>query len=491
METFFSRVDDIAQSMLAAWDVPGASVSITKDDEQVYARGFGNREQGKISLVDEHSIFAIGSVTKAFTATAVGLLVQENRLAWDDKVLKYLPGFQLYDPLDTREITVRDLLCHRSGLGTYHGDFMGYGSHYTREQLLERVRFIPPAFRLRTGYGYANLMYVAAGEVIRTITGQTWEEFVQQRLIEPLGMRRTFTNIEALEEVDNIAQPHEIHYGRLVKIPYLRDAYGPAGSIFSCTADLSRWLRFQLNQGRVGEVQLLKEDILAEIHSPQVLLTIPPDQKKLLPRRHFQTYGLGWSLSDYAGRLVVMHTGGVDGMLSLAAFVPEERLGVAILTNRLPNSMFVALFRFILDEVMGFHDRDWQADYLELDRKADERKNEAMKKLEEAHLEGTHPSLSLECYSGTYTNSIYGEVTVTCQDDRLTLHLGAHPGVHGPLEHWHLDTFYTHWSTPSLEQSFVTFSPGVAGNIETLRFKVADFVDPLEYVFVKNKEGSL
>jgi CubicO group peptidase (beta-lactamase class C family) len=487
MLSFLSRMDETIQSMQAAWDVPAVSVSIAKDDDVVYARGFGTRIMGQAAPVDEHSIFAIGSLTKAFTAAAIGLLVQERRLGWDDRVLQYLPGFQLYDPQDTREITVRDLLCHRSGLGTFHGDFMGYGSNYTRADLLERVRFIPPAFRLRTGFGYANLMYVAAGEVLTSVTGQTWEDFVQQRLLQPLGMTRSFTRIDQLKDVDNVAQPHEVHHGKLVQIPYLSDAYGPAGAIFSNTADMARWLRFQLNQGRVGDVQLVNNEALAETLTPHVLLPIPSDQQALLPRRHFQTYGLGWSLSDYGGRLVAMHTGGVDGMLSLAAFVPEERLGVTILTNRIPNSLFMALFRFILDEALGFQDRDWQADYLELDRKANERKAKAWQALQDGRLQNTHPSLPLEQYCGAYTNPIYGEVTVTCEEDRLTLHLGAHPGVYGPLEHWHLDSFYTDWSTPSLEQSFVTFNPGLEGNVESLRFKVAEFVDPLEYVFEKKR----
>lgn len=485
LSDLLSHLDETVHSMRSAWDVPGAGVSIVKEDTLVYASGFGHRDIDRLDPVDEHSLFAIGSLTKAFTATAIGLLVQEGRLGWDDSVTRYLPGFQLSDPIATRQITVRDLLCHRSGLGTFQGDLMGYGTSYTRQQLLERVRHIPLAFPLRAGYGYANLMYVAAGEIIPVVSGLTWEEFVQQRLLEPLDMRRTLVRTGNVLGMENVAQPHQVYDGRLVRVPYLADTYGPAGTLVSSVTDLATWLRFQLNNGRVGGDQLVDEAMLEETRTPHTLMPIPRELRRLIPRRHFAAYGLGWRLSDYAGRLVVEHTGGCDGMLSLAAFLPEEQFAVAILTNRLPNSMFIALFRHILDVALGFHDRDWQAEFLELDRVEREKAAAQKKALEESRLLGTRPGLPLEAYTGNYRNDIYGPVEVSLEDGQLTLHLLAHAGVSGALEHWHLDTFFTRWSSPSLEESFVTFHIGVDGKVASLRLKVADFVDPLEYVFEK------
>jgi CubicO group peptidase (beta-lactamase class C family) len=489
MERFWEGLDETVQAMQAEWGVPGVSLAIVKDDETVYARGFGEREHGKDGAVDAQSLFAIGSCTKAFTATAIAMLVQERKLAWDDPVTQYLPDFQLYDPLDTREIRVRDLLCHRSGLPTFAGDFMNYGSNYSSQEVLRRIRFIPPGFRLRAGYGYSNLMYLAAGMIIPAVAGVSWEAFVRQRLIEPLGMQRTLIGPRRLPKTDNVAQPHTFFKGELAQVPYANlEADMPAGAINSCAWDMSLWLRFQLSGGKAGDAHLIDPAILEETHTPHTLEPIEPDQRPLVPRRHFSTYGLGWNLSDYGGQLVVSHTGGVDGMLSMAGFLPEEGLGVVILTNRYPGSLYKALFYNILDAALGFHDRDWQAVYRAFDRKNEARQAEARQKLEEGRLKGTRPSLPLESYQGGYTNTIYGSLTVSLEDGRLMLRPGAHPHLYGPLEHWHLDTFYCPWSTPTYEDSFVRFSVGLDGQVESLRFKVAEFIDPLEYMFVREKE---
>jgi CubicO group peptidase (beta-lactamase class C family) len=484
MNKFWENLDGTIQTMQAAWGVPGLSVAIVKDDQTVYARGFGVRRQGEPGGVNEHTVFAVGSCTKAFTATAIGMLVQEGKLAWDDLVIQYLPGFQLNDPVATREITVRDLLCHRCGLPTFGGDFMGYGSNYTREEVLARVRYIPPAFHLRAGYGYSNLMYLAAGQIILALTGQPWEEFVRRRLIEPLGMKRTTTGVDELAGMENIAQPHEARREQLFKVPYARlDAHAASGAINSSAWDMAVWLRFQLSNGMVGENQVVEGRILEETRIPHNLIPLDADMRRLIPRRHFAAYGLGWMLSDYAGRLVVSHTGGVDGMLSLAAFLPEEQLGLVILTNRLPASLYSALCFHILDAALGIQGGNWQEVFQEQDRKNAGRQAEIRAKQEEERRTDTHPSLPLEDYTGAYSNPIYGQVGVSLENGQLRLDLGAHPGVHGLLEHWHADTFFCPWSSPVYEESFVHFSIGMQGKAETLRFKVAEFIDPLEYHF--------
>lgn len=484
MDALLSKIDELVPALLADYGVPGAGIAVVKDDQAIYARGFGVREQDCPGLVDADTVFAIGSCTKAFTAAAVGMLVQAGQLSWDDPVTRYLPGFQLFDPVDTRAITVRDLLCHRAGLPTFGGDFMFYGSIYSDEEALERVRYIPPAFRLRTGYGYANLMYLAAGLVIQKVSGLRWDAFVRQRLLQPLGLQRTFTGAERLGGVENVAQPHQLYENRLEKIPHVVFHNGAAaGAILSSAADMAAWLRFQINGGRVGSEPLVDPVILEETRTPQVLIPIPPDMRALFPRRHFAAYGLGWRLSDYGGRLVASHSGGLDGMSALATFLPEERFGLVVLSNRIPHNLNTTVQMIVIDALMGFHDRDWRAVFLEDQRQAAERAAKARRKLEETRPAGTRPSLPLSAYTGTYANPIYGPLTVAEEGGQLVIHLSAHPHAAGPLAHWHTDTFFCRWTYSSLEESFIPFTIGLDGQVECLKIKVAEFVDPLEYEF--------
>ncbi|MCZ7552009.1 MAG: hypothetical protein B6D39_07425 [Anaerolineae bacterium UTCFX2] len=484
MKNFWEDLDETVRSMQAAWGVPGLGVAIVNGDQIVYARGFGERAHGKTGSVDAHTIFAIGSCTKAFTATAIGMLVQEGKLAWDDPANQYLPDFQLFDPAATREISVRDLLCHRSGLATFSGDFMGYGSSYTREEVLWRVRFIPPAFHLRGGFGYSNLMFLAAGQIILRLSGLNWEDFVRTRLIEPLGMKRTTTGVDELAGMDNVAQPHALAGNKLIQVPYVKlDAHAASGGINSSAHDMALWLRFQLANGQWDKSQFVDPAILEETRLPHTLIPIDADARRLIPRRHFSAYGLGWGLSDYGGRLVVSHTGGVDGMQSLAAFLPEERLGLVILTNQLPSSLSSALFYHILDAALDLPRTDWQTEFLAQDRKKAEATADARRKLEASRQAGAPPSLPLASYLGEYTDPIYGKLSVAMQNNQFVLQPEGHPNLKGTLEHWHANTFLCTWSSPTYEQSFVHFSIGMDGKASSLRFKVAEFIDPLEYVF--------
>lgn len=484
MKKFWEGLEETVESMQAAWGVPGLSLAIVKGGEIAYARGFGLRERGKPGRVNEHTVFAVGSCTKAFTATAVGMLVQEGKLAWDDRVVQYLPDFQLFDPVATREISVRDLLCHRCGLATFAGDFMGYGSSYSRSEVLRRVRFIPPAFHLRSAFGYSNLMYLAAGQIILRLSGLSWEDFVRARLIEPLGMQRTTTGVDELSGMTNVAQPHAFARGELLQVPYAKlDAHAASGAINSSAYDMALWLQFQLADGCLGKTQFVDPAVLDETRLPHTLIPLEPEMRRLVRQRHFSAYGLGWGLSDYAGRLVASHTGGVDGMLSLAAFLPEEQLGFVILTNRLPSSLHNALFYHLLDAALDLPYTDWQAEFLALDDRKAAAAAEARRKLEAGRQTGRGPSLPLEGYLGAYTNPIYGGLSVVLENDQLLLQPGGHPGLRGPLEHWHADTFLCVWSSPTYEESFVHFAIGLDGKASSLRFKVAEFIDPLEYVF--------
>lgn len=485
-------LENLIQETMPGWAIPGLAVGVVKDDKIVFAQGFGEREIGTGQPVDENTIFAIGSNTKAFTATALGLLVQDSQLSWDDPVLQYLPDFQLSDPYVTRAIKVRDLLCHRSGLPTWGGDLLSYGSTYTQDEILHRIRHIPLTLSFRSDYGYSNMMFSAAGKIVTAVTQSSWETFIQQRLFQPLNMTRSSASINQLAKAGNVAMPHEKINGRVQSLPYRNlDNHHPAGAINSTVIDMIQWLRFQLNNGMIGEEQLLKESILEEIRTPHTLNPIPPEMKKLMPMptMHFRAYGLGWGLMDYQGHLIVSHSGGVDGMLSLTGMLPEINLGIVILTNKLPHYLTSALFYHIVDAYLDAPTRDWDQSWHKLDQNLEEKKAEKKKKFEEARVQGTHPALNLAEYAGTYTSLIYGKAQVAQEGEKLFIQLSAHPAIRGELEHWHYDTFLCHWTDPVFDKSIIPFAIDRTGKVKSFKLSVRpDWIDPLEYVFEHDQE---
>lgn len=480
-------LDAYVEKALADWQIPGLAVAVVKNDSVALAKGYGVRDIRKSEPVDAHTLFAIASNSKAFTTAALGILVQEGKISWDDLVLKYLPEFQMYDPEATRKVTVRDLLCHRSGLATWGGDWAWWGSIYTREEALRRIRYQEPVYDLRTGYGYTNQMFLVAGEVILSVTGRTWDDFIAERFFRPLGMNRSNTSVKTLEKMANVAAPHLLAEGRLLPIPYLNvDNAGAAAAINSSVNDLAQWLRLQLAQGVFNGEQLLDSAVIEETRKPHTLRQVSAANRKFNPFTHFSLYGLGWDLSDYRGRLIVSHTGGLDGMFSYTGFMPEENIGVAVLTNREDHSLMQALALHVYDAYLGVDFQDWSARYLERNRRRDQIEREAHERLLAARVANTKPSHSLQYYAGSYHNDIYGEVKIELANDKLTLYPLAHPGITGALEHWQYNTFRCKWSSPVWQESFVYFELNDAGAVACFRVKVRpDWVDTLEYTFEK------
>jgi CubicO group peptidase (beta-lactamase class C family) len=491
-QEMLASLDAYIQDGMQQWEIPGLALAVVKDDEIVLCRGFGTRKLGEIQHVDGDSLFAIGSNTKAFTTLALGLLVQDGRLSWDDLVIRHLPGFEMYDPYVTREIRVRDLLCHRSGLSTWGGDLMSIGSTYDRTEVVRRARYIPPATGLRYEYGYSNLMFAVAGEMFPALTGLSWEDFIHRRIFEPLGMARSCTSIRDLEHLDNVARPHARLGGQVRCVPYRNvDNDGPAGSINSSASDMVRWLRLLLADGIWEGQQLVEPSILDETRSPHTPLRIPPEGRALIPSRHFLAYGLGWFLMDYHGRMLVFHGGGIDGMLSQVVLVPEEKLGIVVLTNKEPHSFASVLYYHIVDAFLGVPFMDWNGILFERDRKDEADEEDRKKKMEQERVMGTRLTLPLEGYAGTYTNDIYGEASIVLKDGGLILHLSAHPDITGALKHWHYDAFLCRWSDPIFDKGLVPFILDGQGTVEAFRLKVReDMLDPLEYEF-RRKDGML
>jgi len=469
------------------WKVPGVAVAVVKDQQVVFAEGFGVRSLDAGEKVDADTLFAIGSNTKAFTATALGLLVQEGKLSWDEPVLTYHPAFQMHDPLVTRKITVRDLLCHRSGLGTFRGDLATFGSIYDRAEAMRRIRFIEPSFDFRNGFGYSNLMFLTAGEIVPVVTALSWDEFIAQRFFKPLGMNRSSTTLAELMAAENVATPHGLAGDAIVPIPHDSvDNMAPAGSINSSARDMAQWLLLQTGDGAFGGSQLVDAAVIAETRKPHNLQQVDQRSRELNPWTHFSTYGLGWGLSDYRGRLVVAHGGGLNGMISLVAFLPEEDLGVVVLTNFDTHGLTRSIVNHVFDAYLGGEQVDWDQRYYGVIQGLLEGRKAAVAAREEARLEGTSPSLPLASYVGRYTSAVYGDAEVTLAGGELKLDPLAHPGISGKLAHWQLDTFLCSWTDRVWNESLVSFDLDDAGKVTQLRFTVRpDWIDTMEYVFVK------
>jgi len=480
------EIHGIVEKVMETWNIPGLAVAVVKDDTVLLAAGYGVREIGKPEKVDENTLFAIGSNTKAFVATAIGILVAEGKISWDDPVTKYLPTFQLHDPYATRLITIRDLLCHRSGLATWAGDILLLSS-YPTEDIVRRLQHIQPGFGFRSGYGYSNLMYVTAGLVLSTVTGSSWEAFVKHRLFTPLGMAHSVTSPKLFGDRTNIAIPHESVYGPIQTVTYREDSNtGAAGSICACASDIARWLRFQLNGGRLEGRQLLEQSVLEATHTPHTLIPILPIERKLFPTRHFSTYGLGWFLNDHNGRLAVRHTGGVDGMLSSTIMLPEEKLGVAVFTNKLPNAGYLALSYELVDRMLGLAERDWIQAYLDFEQETGEQAKRVRSKIRETRVRDTRPALSLQNYAGNYHSLIAGDAVITERDGQLYIQLKAHATMSGELTHWHYDTFLCKWHDPVLGESMIPFITDGQGQAAEFHVKIReDWIDPVEHLFKK------
>jgi CubicO group peptidase (beta-lactamase class C family) len=442
---------------LRDWQVPGMAVAIVKDGQVVLARGYGVRELGRPEPVDEHTLFAIASNTKAFTSAAVAMLVAEKKLSWDDRVQTHLPYFELYDPWVSHEMRVRDLLSHRSGLGTFSGDLLWYGTSYSREEVVRRARYLKPVAPFRASYRYNNLMFIAAGEVVAKVSGMSWDDFVRARIFEPLGMSATVTSVRALDGRANRATPHGPTYGPPKPFAWYNwDAMAPAGGVISSAADMAKWLRLHLERGVSDGKTLFSEETSRLMWTPHVSFTIDRAAQQRVPSTHFRGYGLGWSLSDYQGRLVVEHGGAYDGMYSQVVLLPEERLGLVVLTNSM-TGIGGALKYVVLDEFLGSTGHDWSRESLERARKREAAHAEDVAKVERARVADTKPSLPLEAYAGRYPSDLYGDAEVKVENGALVLRLLPNPDLVADLTHWHFDTFHLRW-----RNAFTWFGDGKA-----------------------------
>ncbi|MEZ4456121.1 MAG: serine hydrolase [Gemmatimonadales bacterium] len=414
--------------------IVGMAVGIVYHDSLVYARGFGLREDGKPAPVTPNTVFAIGSNTKSFTTTAAAMLADDGKIRWNDKVTRWLPDFELFDPYVTREINLRDVMSHRSGLGR-RGDALWYGTKYSRAEILHRIRFLEPNAGFRTEMGYQNIMFLAAGEAIGAAAGIGYDELIRTRILGPLGMTSSSMSITDLSRQPDVSQPHNLADGKASVIPWRNiDNIGPAGSINSNIIDMAAYLRFHLGNGTYRGTKLVSAANLGVTKTPHINVGGVGDSLT-----HFQAYGLGWVLQDYRGRRIAWHNGGIDGMLSEMWTVPEEGLGIVVLTNTAPHSAGPIVVRNIIDRyLIGKPAKDYLAEGLAAARRMETAQAAQVKQREAARLTDTKPSVELSKYAATYVDSLYGAIEIRTGGAGLEI---GWQGNWAPLHHWHLDQF--------------------------------------------------
>src|SRR5688500_2730804 len=433
------QLDTYAAQAVKDWKVAGLAIAVVKDGKVVLSRGYGVREHGKPATVDDQTLFAIASTTKAMTAVGIGMLVDEAKLTWNDPVTKHLPSFRMYDPYVTRELSVRDLLTHRAGLG--NADYLWVTDNALTD-ILPRVGRIRPAYSFRSDFIYQNVMYLVAGQVTAAAAGMPWERFIATRLFTPLGMTNTFASLAMVPPGANVAAPHWLYGGdTLAAIRNLESpSLSAAGAVWSNAADMSRWMLFLLDSARANGRQLLKPATLAEVFKPQVV--VPPDEfypTMRLTRPRWTTYGLGWFQHDYQGRMLNFHTGSLDGMVAIVGLIPDERFGVVVLSNTDHAEVRHALMYKAADLFLGNASRDWSKELLALYGARRARNDSLRADSESKRIRGTRPSLAYSKYAGIYSDSLFGRVVVTERNGALRLDAG--PALKGVLEHWHYDQF--------------------------------------------------
>ena len=469
-------LDEFVTQVMKTFEVPGMALAIVKDGNVLVAKGYGVRKLGEPAPVDGRTLFGIASNTKAFTATALGLLVEEGRIDWDAPVIRYLPWFRMSDPYVTRELTVRDLLVHRSGLSLGAGDLLWWPpSTYNRGEIARRLEFLPLATSFRSAYAYDNVLYLVAGEVIEAVSGQSWEDFVSKRILARVGMSGSNVLHSAAAAGGNVAATHAPVDGTVRPIaPFLSDNTNPAGGINTSAEDIAKWMNVQLAHGRLADgSRLFSEATWRQLTTLVTPMPNPEPPAELAALKSgFRGYALGFEVRDFRGRKIVTHTGGLPGYVSKLTMVPELQIGVAVLTNQESGEAFSAVTFWVLDRLMNVQGTDWLAAYKALrDRNAAE-VAAAEHKAAAARDTASKPSLALERYAGIYTDPWYGDIAIAHEGGRLVMRFTKSPSLVGDLEHFQHDTFVVRWRDRELRaDAYVTFALNPDGTIDQAKMR--------------------
>ncbi|MFC5477890.1 serine hydrolase [Massilia suwonensis] len=491
----FDLEQDVTRVM-KAFDVPGIAIAVVKDGKVVAARGFGVRKLGEPAKVDGQTLFEIASNSKAFTAAALAMLVDEGKLKWDDPVVKHLPDFQMYDAYVTREMTVRDLLTHRSGLGLGAGDLLWWPTtNFSTDEIIERLRYVKPATSFRAAYAYDNLLYIVAGKIIAQKSGKSWGDTVRERILKPVGMNTTTTSLAENENNPNASNAHSKINDKIaaVKSMPVNNAVGAVG-INTNAEDIAKWMKVLLDGGRVEgakgadgkELRLWSEAQSREMWTAQTPMKVSiPKPPLAATKANFAAYGLGFQLRDYKGQLVAMHGGALQGFYSRVLLVPESKLGIAILTNAESGGALSALQYRLLDQYMtGSAPTDWIKAIADIEEEAHAKELARLKGASATRVAASKPSLDLAAYEGQYTDPWYGAMNIKRNGKKLVLSFARTPDLTGEMEHFQHDTFIVRWKERNFNaDSYVTFALDHDGSIEHVKMKAVSTETDFSYDF--------
>ncbi|MCB0774954.1 MAG: serine hydrolase [Chitinophagaceae bacterium] len=477
-------LDSYIEQGLKDWDLPGLSIVIVKDGKPVVLKGYGVTNISTKEKVNENTLFMIASNTKLFTGLSLAQLEYHKKLSLNDKITSYFPDYKLYDPTTTELVTIKDLLCHRIGTKTFQGDFTFWNSKYSRKEIMQKMRLLKPVGLFRQDYGYCNSCFMTAGEVIPKVMNTSWEQYVQDSILTPLQMNRSTSISHGMADKNNVATPYTTSFtGELRQVPYDEwDNLGPAASIISSVNDLSHWLMFQLDSGQYNGKQIMPFSVLQKTRDVNIIIT---SRKSSVLPMHFRGYGLGLSSADYNGRQIYWHTGGAAGMVSNVCFVPEENLGIAILTNNDNQGFFEALRYQLLDAYLGVSYVNRSKQFLPnsvADMKQQLEEIAAWK----ARIKEKTPALPIKAYTGTYNNELYGSINISQKGKSLVIKFNGHDDLTARLDYMDNDQWLLQYDNIEYGVYAISFKiNGKEKKVSSVTIKANDFVEYDPYVFTK------
>lgn len=475
-------LDIYVERSMADWKIPGVAVCIVKNGKAVVMKGYGVKEMGIPAKVDENTLFMIGSNSKAFTATALAMLQSDKKLSLDDNVRKWLPDFKLYDPWVSNETNIRDLLCHRLGFETFQGDFMYFDSDLSTQQVMEKFSKVKPLYGFRGKWGYCNAAFMTAGEIISRVSGKKWEEFITERIFKPLEMNNSIALSKDIHNAENKAIAHTVADGILKRIAYGNiDNLAAAGSISSSVNDLSHWLIMQLDNGKYNGKEIVTSSAISQTRLPHSILG---NGGTLFNKGHFSLYGLGWFLREYNGRKIVEHSGGVNGFVTSVALVPEENLGIVVLTNTDANNFYDALKAEIMDAYLGLPYRNYSNVYLAGYNSNELEREKQLKAKRDTIAMNLKTGLPLQSYAGNYAHEVYGKMTIAMENGKLVARFQHHKGRFAEVEPLGGNRFLASFNDPLYGKKVWPFTVA-NGKVKSVTVRVADFVEFTPYEFVK------
>ncbi|WP_264565193.1 serine hydrolase [Flavobacterium sp. N3904] len=482
------EVDNVVNRALTAFNVPGIAVAIVKDGKVVLAKGYGVKSIQTNEKVDANTLFGIASNSKAFTSAALAILVDEGKLKWDDKVITYLPNFKMYNEYVTNEFTIRDLLTHRSGLGLGAGDLMIWpgGSNFTPQDIIQNIQYLKPVSAFRTQYDYDNLLYIVAGEVINKVSGVSWCEFIEGRIMKPLDMKNSAASFVRLKDTSNVIAPHVPIDGKLKVISrYKNQILDPAGGIYSSVNDMSKWMIMQLNNGKYSSEnkQLFSEKEHTEMWTPQ---TIIPVTTKPPYNTHFSSYGLGWFLSDVKGYKQVTHTGGLEGIVTQVTLIPELNLGIVVLTNQQSGSAFNSITNTIKDGYLGIKSEDYVTIYSNRIKAHKESTDKVTDEVWAAVAKNKKDNIKIDFnnYIGIYKDNWLGEIVISEKKGKLFFASRRSQQLSGELFLYKDKNLVVKWNNPYFQaDAHLFFEFDATGKATTIKMKPISEITDFSYDF--------